>query len=262
MPFNQSRQEPITRPAGSDEGFIVSEVKRYRFHGAAGEYVYANDYDAKCHAADVYFGSWKRTEEERDAAQSELSALREENERLKSESFEELYNAAIDERDALRGEVARSKELTMSMADRANQFEEERDAAQSELAALLSLKESLFTAIAHGDDAHRDWLASAIDAHFSGLEVPEYVASSKDIELAALREELISAQRSLANCKLALDAQTHNYGVTNLRLTAAEQRNAEMTEVLHLLRICSSLSVGLKLTIDIALKPTESGARE
>lgn len=39
-------------------------------------------------------------------AQSELSALREENERLKSESFEELYNAVIDERDAMREELA------------------------------------------------------------------------------------------------------------------------------------------------------------
>ena len=41
---------------------------------------------------------------------------------------------------------------------------------------------------------------------------------------AALREELSTAQRGLANCKLALDAQTHNYGVTNLRLIGAEQR--------------------------------------
>jgi hypothetical protein len=36
------------------------------------------DYDAKCHSADVCFGLWKRTEEERDAAQADLSALREE----------------------------------------------------------------------------------------------------------------------------------------------------------------------------------------
>lgn len=38
--------------------------------------------------------------------EAELTALREENERLKSESFEELYNAVIDERDAL---IARLK---------------------------------------------------------------------------------------------------------------------------------------------------------
>jgi hypothetical protein len=42
------------------------------------ELVSADDYDAKCHSAGVFFDSWKRTEEERDSAQSELSALREE----------------------------------------------------------------------------------------------------------------------------------------------------------------------------------------
>lgn len=45
-------------------------------------------------------------------------------------------------------------------------------------------------------------------------------------ELAALREELATAERGLANSKLALDAQTHNYGVTNLRLIGSEQRLA------------------------------------
>jgi len=85
-------------------------------------------------------------------------------------------------------------------------------------------------------------------------------------ELAALREELTTAKRSLANCKLALDAQTHNYGVTNLRLTAAEQRNAELLE------IAEGLTIQLHATIGntehhedcmrdlAALKPTESGA--
>lgn len=40
--------------------------------------VLESEYDAKCHASDVYFGSWKRTEEERDEALSQLAALREE----------------------------------------------------------------------------------------------------------------------------------------------------------------------------------------
>ena len=40
-------------------------------------------------------------------AQSELAELREENERLKIDSFEALYNALIDERDALLEELAR-----------------------------------------------------------------------------------------------------------------------------------------------------------
>lgn len=47
----------------------------------------------------------------------ELAALREENERLKSESFEELYNAAIDERDALREELANAMEDIDTIAD-------------------------------------------------------------------------------------------------------------------------------------------------
>ena len=53
------------------------------------------------------------------------------------------------------------------------------------------------------------------------------VTAERDAALgreAALREELSAAQRGLANCKLALDAQTHNYGVTKLRLIGAEQR--------------------------------------
>lgn len=64
----------------------MSDVKRFRadhrhvveteFDDA--QYVGVEDYDAKCHSAEVYFGSWKRTEEERDAAQVELAALREE----------------------------------------------------------------------------------------------------------------------------------------------------------------------------------------
>lgn len=68
----------------------MSEVKRYdvqgKFESQNGEgillvnpkMVLEDDYDAKCHAAEVYFGSWKHTEGERDAAQSELAALREE----------------------------------------------------------------------------------------------------------------------------------------------------------------------------------------
>lgn len=43
-------------------------------------------------------------------------------------------------------------------------------------------------------------------------------------ELDAQRLRADTAERGLANCKLALDAQTHNYGVTNLRLIAAERR--------------------------------------
>jgi hypothetical protein len=74
----------------------MSEVMRWKLKGflpgvegmsravMRPEVVLAEDYDAKCHSAEVYFGSWKRTEEERDAAQSELVTLREELETAKS----------------------------------------------------------------------------------------------------------------------------------------------------------------------------------
>lgn len=130
MPTDQSRQEPITRPAGSDEGFIVSEAHkcrecgsenlswsqcnsnktgiaegRLRTHEVTCSFVLGCEDCSETLAvigADKFISNYN-------AAQSELSALREENERLKSESFEELYNAVIDERDALREELATLK---------------------------------------------------------------------------------------------------------------------------------------------------------
>lgn len=49
------------------------------------------------------------------------------------------------------------------------------------------LKTSLFKAIEHGDKGHREWLKSAIDAHFSKASMPDYVPSGKDNELAELQ---------------------------------------------------------------------------
>lgn len=34
------------------------------------------------------------------------------------------------------------------------------------------LVDTLFDAVAHGDQEHRDWLKEAIDNHFKGLPVP------------------------------------------------------------------------------------------
>lgn len=217
VPANQSRQEPITRPAGSDEGFIVSKVIR-----AAAKKWFYQSFDCDLLEQMQKCGLIAQAEGFSVSVMAELEL--------------EMESAFQSELSALREELIRSKELTMSMADRANQFEEERDAAQSELAALLSLKESLFTAIAHGDDAHRDWLASAIDAHFSGLEVPEYVASSKDIELAALREELAKIKVAAANVIGEGDALQQ-------RLTAAEPRNSQMILVPRHLLMRASHSI-------------------
>lgn len=35
---------------------------------------------------------------------------------------------------------------------------------------------SLFDVIAHGEQGHRDWLEQAIESHFLGLPMPDYVA--------------------------------------------------------------------------------------
>lgn len=61
-------------------------------------------------------------------------------------------------------------------------------------------------------------------------------------QLDAQRLRADTAERGLANCKLALHAQTHNYGVTNLRLIAAEQRNAELSALLQRVIDSSALS--------------------
>jgi chromosome segregation ATPase len=91
----------------------MSEVQRYKtvytsdlYESDQGDLISAHDYDE---------------------AQSELSALREENERLKSESFEELYNAAIDERDALRGEVAKYKGGCVDLSSQVRELEHKMD---------------------------------------------------------------------------------------------------------------------------------------
>lgn len=70
------------------------------------------------------------------------------------------------------------------------------------------------------------------------LALIDRVTAERDAALgreSALQEELSTAQRGLANCKLALDAQTHNYGVTNLRLIGAEQRLTAADERVDLL---------------------------
>lgn len=41
---------------------------------------------------------------------------------------------------------------------------------------LVKLIPQLFDKIAHGEQGHRDWLKAAIEAHFTGQPMPEYVA--------------------------------------------------------------------------------------
>lgn len=54
-----------------------------------------------------------------------------------------------------------------------------RDVPDKELlkvVELVRLIPQLFDKIAHGEQGHRDWLKAAIEAHFSGNPMPEYVA--------------------------------------------------------------------------------------
>jgi hypothetical protein len=54
--------------------------------------------------------------------------------------------------------------------------------------------ESLFSAIAHGDDEHRVWLKEAIDAHFAGDPVPPCRGKGrKEAQVEMLREALDTA---------------------------------------------------------------------
>lgn len=100
----------------------MSEVKRYTFKGAAGEYVYAPDYDARDHSAEVYFGSWKRTQQELDAqrlradtAEAELHHLREQLKERDAaiENLNDRHDLGVQERDRLRAQLSAEKALRL-----------------------------------------------------------------------------------------------------------------------------------------------------
>jgi hypothetical protein len=190
MPANQSRQKPITRPAGSDEGFIVSEVRRTLtwFPNELGgsmleDVVRASDYDA---------------------AQSELSALREENERMKSESFEELYNAAIDERDALLGEVATAKHDIASFLE-----------TTAKVCALLGIDTE--------DAKHAEGKPSdVLFSHATAMQQRLTAAEQRNAELADIADELLTAYESTihsAYCQVNPDNDLISKAIAALKPT-------------------------------------------
>lgn len=104
----------------------MDDVKRYdvqgKFESTNGEgisllnpkMVLEQDYDAKCHAAEVYFGSWKRTEQELDA------------QRLLADTAEAERDAArqaLDAtRDALESAQYSNAELASKLEDRDQLF--------------------------------------------------------------------------------------------------------------------------------------------
>ncbi len=91
----------------------MSEVTRYRFKGAAGEYVYSVDYDA---------------------AQSELSALREELTIWKTKACE-----AAEREAALREELAKLRERHDTVKCQRNDAQQRLTAAEQRNAVLCDL---------------------------------------------------------------------------------------------------------------------------
>ncbi|GGO89208.1 hypothetical protein GCM10011348_46420 [Marinobacterium nitratireducens] len=56
--------------------------------------------------------------------------------------------------------------------------------------AMMERRDSLFSAIEHGDDEHRDWLKEAIDSHFSGNPCPPCRGFGVLESVTAERDEL------------------------------------------------------------------------
>lgn len=72
-------------------------------------------------------------------------------------------------------------------------------ACLSDIAALRAKIDSLFSAVAHGDDEHRNWLRQAIDDHFAGREVAAVVGKGSKETIASLtaeRDALLETQSS------------------------------------------------------------------
>jgi hypothetical protein len=66
------------------------------------------------------------------------------------------------------------------------------------------LHETLFNAIAHGDEKHRAWLKQAIDDHFAGRPVLRPDETSSTVETTPARSEAIQRRAdAVANsCKV------------------------------------------------------------
>lgn len=230
----------------TNEEFIVSEVLYYTAtpenQTDEFEMVMSTDFERVC--------------DERDASQSELAALREENERLKSESFEELYNAAIDERDALREEIDSVGLMAMMLEDR----------EWSDHAGKGPIAERMEYAIT---EMHNELAAEKARS--------DREMDSADEESAALREairdlkdwcEHSQSLSAFASIIARAEAVIPVPGPLRKSLKAAEQRNSELVELLRELddnwnshdgRERFSLAMR---KVEAALKPTESGASE
>ena len=106
------------------------------------------------------------------------------------------------------------------------------------------------------------------------------LASEHDRELSALRDELADLKSSVSTWRIAYDRRTEERDELQQRLTAAEQRNAELVELLRstahtaddlldqLINATEDFDEPIseeeieehRAVIATALKPTESGA--
>lgn len=64
--------------------------------------------------------------------------------------------------------------MSVSLKDHIQKLVDKTECEQT--SEVLSRITELFDVVAHGEQGHRDWLERAIESHFLGLPLPEYVA--------------------------------------------------------------------------------------
>lgn len=64
--------------------------------------------------------------------------------------------------------------MSVSLKDHIQKLIDKTECEQT--SEVLSRITELFDVVAHGEKGHRDWLERAIESHFLGLPLPDYVA--------------------------------------------------------------------------------------
>lgn len=102
---------------------VMSEVKRFKasdLHVACcGDTIVVNaeDFDARDHAAEVYFGSWKRTEQELDAQRLRADTAEAERNQLLNDPnsvFKKMCDMALKQRDEAMSKLAAAEQRIAS----------------------------------------------------------------------------------------------------------------------------------------------------
>lgn len=102
---------------------------------------------------------------------------------------------------AMRGQVLRG------LPDR---LERDLSEAAAIIERLASAHETLFDAIKHGDEVHRDWLREAIANHFSGKPVPPPRAANPSAREQGRREGI-----EMAGARLDQEAKWYEDRISN-----------------------------------------------